>query len=311
MDLIINVNKPKGISSQGATTQVKKILKAKKAGHTGTLDPTATGVLLICINKATRLTSYISALDKEYKTVMKLGEVTDTQDTEGSVIEKTDRIKVNRTQIENALKSFEGETLQRPPMFSAIKYKGTPLYKYARKGIDIPRESRKVYIRNIELLNIEFPFVSFKTICSKGTYIRTLCNDIGKKLGTGAHLFELERTAIGRFNINDSLSFEALADIVNEGGACTVGKKASSELSSGVYTMGNALSWMPDLKIKESLVKAVKNGSSINASLFTDFPDDLKTAVGIKIKSPDGKFLAVGRFSARKNAVKMDVVFET
>lgn len=300
MDLIINVNKPKGITSQGATSQVKKILTAKKAGHTGTLDPTATGVLLICINKATRLASYISALDKEYKTIMKLGEVTDTQDTEGSVIEKTDRIEVNRTQIENALKSFEGETLQRPPMFSAIKYKGKPLYKYARKGIDIPRESRKVHIRNIELLSIELPFVSFKTICSKGTYIRTLCNDIGKKLGTGAHLFELERTAIGRFNINDSLSFVALADIV---------KAAPPEISNGVHSMDNALSWMPDLKIKESLVKAVKNGSPINTSLFTDFPEDLKTAVGIKIKSPDGKFLAVGRFSTGKNVVKMDVVF--
>ncbi len=304
MDLIINVNKPKGITSQGITTQVKKILKAKKAGHTGTLDPTATGVLLICINKATRLASYISALDKEYKTVMKLGEVTDTQDTKGSVIEKTDRIEVNRTQIENALKSFEGETLQRPPMFSAIKYKGKPLYKYARKGIDIPREPRKVYIRNIELLSIELPFVSFKTICSKGTYIRTLCNDIGKKLGTGAHLFELERTAIGQFNINDSLNIEELNSI-----DLPVRKDAS--LSNGVYTMGNALSWMPDLKIKESLVKAVKSGSPINTSLFTDFPDDLKTTVGIKIKSPDGKFLAVGRFSARKNAVTMDVVFET
>jgi len=297
MDLIINLNKPKGITSQKATTEVKKLLKAKKAGHAGTLDPAATGVLLICINRATRLASYFSSLDKEYNAVIKLGETTDTQDSQGIVIEKTDRIEVDETLIKNTLKSFEGEIMQEPPMYSLLKYEGKPLYKYARKGIDIPRNPRKVHIYFIKVLNINIPFVSFKTVCSKGTYIRTLCDDIGKKLGTGAHLFELERTAIGPFRLEDSMKIDNLgpAPIKNR----------------GVYTMDSALSWMPELKIKESQIKAVRNGAPINTRLCSDFSDNLKNAQGIKIKSPDNEFLAIGSFSAGKNMVKMDVVFGT
>lgn len=311
MDLIINLNKPKGITSHEATTKVKIIFKAKKAGHTGTLDSTATGVLLICINKTTRLASYFSSLDKEYKAVMKLGEVTDTQDAEGSIIKKSERIEVDEIVIKNTLKSFEGTILQRPPIFSALKYKGRPLYKYAKRGLYIPVEPRKVYIHHIEVLNIELPFVFFRVVCSKGTYIRTLCNDIGKKLGIGAHLFELERTAVGPFNISNSLSIEELVDIVHQQGIYPVRKKAPLKLSNGVYTMDSALSWMPELKIKESLVKAVKNGASVNINYSTDFSDDLKTAKGIKIKSPDDELLAVGRFLSGKGVVKMDVVFGT
>lgn len=311
MDLIINLNKPKGITSQDATSKVKKILKAKKAGHTGTLDPGATGVLLVCINKATRLAPYLSSLDKEYKAVMKLGETTDTQDADGNIIEKSDGIEVDEITIKNTLKTFKGKILQRPPMFSALKYKGRPLYKYAKRGIDIPRKPRTVNIHHIKLLNINLPFVSIETVCSKGTYIRTLCDDIGKKLGIGAHLFKLERTAIGPFNIRDSLSIEDLVDIAHQRGINPVRKKAPLELSNGVYTMDTALSWMPELKIKESLIKGVKNGAPIKINHYPDLHDDLKTAIGIRIKSPDGELLAIGSFSADNNIIRMDVVFGT
>lgn len=300
MDLIISLNKPKGITSYEATAEAKKIFKAEKAGHTGTLDPLATGVLLICINKATRLASYFSSLDKEYRAVMKLGEVTDTQDADGNVIGKSDRIEVDEITIKDTLKSFEGEILQIPPVFSALKYKGKPLYKYAKKGLNIPLEPRKVYIHYIELLNIDLPFVCFRTACSKGTYIRTLCNDIGKKLGFGAHLFELERTAIGSFSIRDSLSIEELNSI-----------KPDNRTDGGIYTMDSAISWMPELKIKESLLKAVKNGIPIKINQCIDFSDDLKTTGGIRIKSPDGRLLAVGSFVTDKNEIRMDVVFGT
>ena len=308
MDLIINLNKPKGITSHDATAKVKKIFKAKKAGHTGTLDPIATGVLLICINKATRLSSYFSSLDKEYKAVMKLGEVTDTQDADGTVLEKSDGIEVDETMIRNILKSFEGEILQKPPMFSALKYKGKPLYKYAKKGVNIPLEPRKIYIHHIEFLNMTVPFICFRTVCSKGTYIRTLCHDIGRKLGTGAHLFELERTAVGPFKVSDSLSIEDLVDIAHQGGIYPVRKKASLELSNGVYSMDNALSWMPGIKIKEPLLNAVKNGAPVRVKDCQDFPHDIKNAENIKIKSPDGELLAIGRLQSDKNIVKMDVV---
>lgn len=300
MDLVISLNKPKDITSREAATEVKKILKAKKAGHTGTLDPSATGVLLICINKATRLASYLSSLDKEYKTVMKLGEATDTQDAEGNVIKKTNSGEIDENLIENTLLSYKGEILQIPPMFSAIKHKGKPLYKYAKKGVDIPREPRKIHIRNIELLDINLPFVSFTATCSKGTYIRTLCNDIGEKLGVGAHLFRLERLAIGPFSINQSRSIEELKSL-NLSGQLRFPAK-------GIYTMDSALSWMPELKIKEYMIKNVKNGIPVNVNAFTSLNDNFKTAPGIKIKSPGGEFLAVGRFSQERNEIKMDVV---
>lgn len=297
MDIILNLNKPKGITSQEAVTNIKKILRVKKAGHTGTLDPLATGVLLICINRATRLASYFSSLDKEYKAVMKLGETTDTHDTEGNIIAQKDIGNISNTLIINVLKSFEGKISQIPPIFSALKHKGKPLYEYARKGIAISPEPRMVTVYNIELLKIEMPFISFKVRCSKGTYIRTLCNDIGEKLGIGAHLFELERLAIGNFNIQDSLSIEEL-------------KSTNIELlHKGIYTIDAALSWMPELKIRESIVKSVMHGAPIKISDCPDLLDNLKDANILKIKSPDGEFLAIGRFLPNKDIIKMDLVF--
>ncbi len=298
MDLISALNKPKDITSQDAVTKVKKILKVKKAGHTGTLDPLATGMLLVCINKATRRASYISSLDKEYKAVMKLGETTDTQDAYGKVISKTDRVATDRAAIEDVLKSFRGKSLQLPPMFSALKHEGTPLYKLARQGVEIERKPREISISDIELLNIDFPFVTFRTVCSKGTYIRTICDDIGKKLGTGAHMFELERTAIGAFRLEDSLTLEELqnTDIPEPGG-------------KGIYTMDQALSWMPELKLDAAMTKGVMHGNPVRVNDAPGMPDDYREAGGIRIKASSGELLAVGSFLEEKNIIKMDVVF--
>ena len=295
MDLIIALNKSKDITSQDAVTKVKKILKVKKAGHTGTLDPMATGLLLVCINRATRLASYFSSLDKEYRAVMKLGETTDTQDAYGKIIAKCNNIEINNTIIEASLISFKGRIFQQPPMYSALKHEGQPLYKLARKGIEVDRKPREVSINEIDLLNINSPYVTFRVACSKGTYIRTLCDDIGKKLGVGAHLFELERTAIGPFRIANSLTIEELISInINE----PDGK--------GIFTMDKALSWMPAFKIDDAAIKAVKHGNPIRILTLSD---DCKKAEGIRIKSPDDEFLAVGSFSPEKNIIKMDVVF--
>jgi tRNA pseudouridine55 synthase len=295
MDLIIALNKPKDITSQDAVTKVKKILKVKKAGHTGTLDPMATGLLLVCINRATRLASYFSNLGKEYRAVMKLGETTDTQDACGKIIARSDKIEIGNATIEECLVSFKGNILQQPPMFSALKHEGQPLYKLARKGIDVDRKPREVSIYDIDVLNINYPFVTFRVACSKGTYIRTLCDDAGKKLGVGAHLFELERTAIGPFRIEDSLSFDELKNVdINEAGI------------KGIYTMDKALSWMPELKIDDVTINAVKHGNPI---MILTLSDDYKKAEGIRIKSPDDEFLAVGSFSPERNIIKMDVVF--
>jgi len=297
MDLIISLNKPKDITSQDAVTKVKRILKVKKAGHTGTLDPLATGLLLVCINRATRLASYFSGLDKEYRAVMKLGEATDTQDAYGKIISKADRVDVDRRTLEETLSSFKGRILQQPPMFSALKHEGQPLYKLARKGIVIERSLREVYIHDIELLDFSLPFVTFRTRCSKGTYIRTLCDDIGKKLGFGAHLSGLERTAIGSFRIEDSLTPEELMGVaINEPGC------------KGIYSIDRALSWMPELTIHGSEARAVMHGNPLRVNNSLILSDECRKAEGIRIKSPAGELLAVGRFSEERNLIKMDVV---
>ncbi len=297
MDIIINLNKPKDISSQDAVTKVKRILKVKKAGHTGTLDPMATGLMLICLNKATRIASYFSGMDKEYKAVMKLGETTDTQDAYGQIIETCDNVNVDNSLIEETLKSFTGPILQLPPMFSALKHKGKPLYKLARQGIEIERKSREVNIYNIDLLDISLPYVTFKTRCSKGTYIRTLCNDIGQKLGTGAHLAALERTSAGQYTIEDSLTLEDLQAI-----------SQGDEIHRGIYSMDEALSWMPEFTIKEALLKSVMHGNAIKLN-NTKIADTLKEAKSIRVKSPDGDLLALGSYSEVTNIIKMDMVF--
>lgn len=292
MDLVINLNKPEGITSQEAVSRVKKILKIKKAGHTGTLDPFATGVLLVCIGRATRLASYLSSLNKEYLAVMKLGEVTDTQDLCGKVI-KTNKVDVTEEEIKNTLNSFEGRILQRPPMFSALKHRGRPLYKFAREGIDIPREPREVYIYKIAPLKINLPFVTFRTLCSKGTYVRTLCDDIGRRLGTGAHLFELKRIAIGQFKINDAITFDELLQ----------GK------TTGIYSMDEALWWIPEIRVKGSAIKNVKNGNPIKVSDCLQMPSNLKAGDSVMIKSPQGEFLAIGSLlENRRYTIKMALV---
>ena len=228
---------------------------------------------------------------------MKLGETTDTQDACGTITQKRDEIRLDETLIREAITSFEGTILQQPPMFSALKHKGTSLYKYARKGIQIERTPREVNIRHIEILDITLPYVTFTVLCSKGTYIRTLCNDIGEKLMVGAHLYSLERTAIGQFTLMDGLTFDELRSI-SEG----------KEGDRGFYTMDKALAWLPELTVRESLVKAVIHGNPLRPAPL-HLTDDIKRAAGIRIKSPDRTLLAIGSFSAEKDEIKMDVVF--
>jgi len=295
MDIIINLNKPKDITSQDGVTRVKRILTVKKAGHAGTLDPMATGVLIVLINKATNLASYFSSLDKEYKAVMKLGTATDTQDAYGKVIETCDDISTDREQVEEVLRSFSGITLQEPPMFSALKHKGKPLYKLARKGIEIERKPREINISMIELLDFNPPYITFRAKCSKGTYIRTLCHDMGKKLGTVAHLCELERTSIGEFHISDSISPDTLNEL-------SIGESADK----GIYSMSDSLSWLPELIIDEPLSKAVSHGNPIQ---LNDLSEELKKADAIKVKSQDNKLLSIGKYLPDKDVIKMDIVF--
>lgn len=184
MDGIIVINKPKGITSSDAVQKVRKVLGIRQVGHCGTLDPMATGVLPIMVGQATKISKYLVEHDKTYIATVKLGEKTETGDSEGKIIERKDIEPLTENKIQDVLNSFLGETMQIPPMYSSIKINGKKLYEYARKGINVNVEPRKINIFEIKLLNCNVDEIKYKVKCSKGTYIRSLCEDIAKKLGT-------------------------------------------------------------------------------------------------------------------------------
>lgn len=207
---ILNIDKPQGLTSRQVVDRVRKIFGMPKAGHAGTLDPDATGVLLICLGKATKLFESLQAGEKEYEGTLTLGVTTDTLDASGKVIQTTDVSSVTEEQIIAAFKQFEGEIEQIPPMFSAIKHKGKPLYKLARRGINIERPPRIITIHHLEVLEIHKPDVTFRVSCSKGTYIRVLASDIGASIGCGAHLSSLTRTRSGIFTLSNAISLDEI-----------------------------------------------------------------------------------------------------
>ena len=175
MNAVINLNKARNVSSQQAVAEVKRLLAIKKAGHAGTLDPLATGILIVCLNEATKIARFLCDLDKEYVVRLKFGERTDTYDATGRIIERKDCIALREAHVREAIRIFLGKTKQVPPMYSAVKIGGTPLYKFARRGIDIERSGRDIQISQIEILSYQSPYLDFRVRCSKGTYIRTLC----------------------------------------------------------------------------------------------------------------------------------------
>jgi tRNA pseudouridine55 synthase len=199
MDGVIVIDKPAGKTSHDVVSEVKKILGVKKAGHTGTLDPMVTGVLPVCLNEATKLASLLTGENKEYRATMLLGVKTDTLDMEGKIISQSDHI-VSAEKIRAVMLQMTGEIKQIPPAYSAVKYCGKPLYKYARSGVFLDMEPREVTIYSLVIEDISFPRVTFRVVCSKGTYIRTLCSDIGDMLGVGACLFNLRRLRSGIFS---------------------------------------------------------------------------------------------------------------
>ncbi|MFX0549064.1 tRNA pseudouridine(55) synthase TruB [Hathewaya histolytica] len=206
---IIIIDKPKGITSFGVVNKLKKITGLKKIGHTGTLDPLATGVLPICIGKATKAVNYLIKDDKEYIAQIKLGETTDTYDKEGK-IELIRPINSSVQDIIKVLNSFKGNILQTPPKYSALKLNGKKMYELARAGVEFEVKKREVEIYSLEILDINLPFIEIKVHCSKGTYIRSLAYDIGENLGCGAHIYNLRRISSGNFNLNSAVDFEQI-----------------------------------------------------------------------------------------------------
>ncbi len=209
MDGILNIYKPKGKTSHDMVNVLRRALNTKKIGHTGTLDPLAEGVLPLCVGKATRVSQYLLDKEKEYVGELKLGVSTDTYDSEGKEV-KSRLVSVTENQILDAVDSFKGELLQKPPIYSALKVRGKKLYEYAREGAEVEIEPRRVVIHDIEIVSIQIPYVKIRVGCSKGTYIRSLFNDIGEKLGCGAHMTSLIRTKSGYFSVDDAITLDKL-----------------------------------------------------------------------------------------------------
>ncbi len=212
---VLLLDKAAGQSSNDALIKAKRLLNAQKAGHTGTLDPFATGLLPLCFGEATKFAQDLLDADKTYETVAHLGVTTETGDTEGGVIDERD-VDVTREQIEAVLTQFRGDIDQVPPMYSALKRDGKPLYEYARAGVTLEREVRRVKIHALELLGYERPFLRLRVTCSKGTYIRVLGEDIGAVLGCGAHLKELRRTGVGTLSISNAHTLDRLVALTEQ-----------------------------------------------------------------------------------------------
>lgn len=210
MNGVLNIYKPTGITSFDVVSIVRKISNVKKVGHAGTLDPEASGVLPVCIGKATKAIDYIMGGFKIYETELKLGVITDTYDKEGKIL-KESQVTASEEEIIKAINSFVGEIKQVPPMYSALKVNGKKLYELARAGIEIERQARPITIHDIDIIDIKIPYVKFRVKCSKGTYIRSLCYDIGELLGCGGMMWNLQRTATGEFHIEEAISIEKLS----------------------------------------------------------------------------------------------------
>lgn len=244
MNKVFLINKRVGWTSFDVVAKAKRLLHTKKIGHCGTLDPFAEGLLVVCVNKATKIIRFIEANDKTYIATLKLGVATSSGDTEGSVVETNDIPPLNINSINDVLSSFLGESYQLPPMYSALKKDGRRLYEYARENIEVEREKRKIFISEINLISYENDQIVFKVSCSKGTYIRSLGEDIAKKLGTVGHLIALKRTRVGNYDLKDAIDVEEIS--------YEVGRK-----------MVDAISFMTIINIDESKLLDVKNGKDL------------------------------------------------
>jgi len=212
--LIVNVNKPGGITSFAVVQYIRRFIDVRKVGHAGTLDPFATGVLLICIGKATKQVSKLTELKKEYRGTMKLGNRTDTYDIDGRIIEEKEIPPITLSKLREIADDFTGNIEQVPPIFSAIKQGGIPLYKLARSGKTVELTPRQVKIYSFTILDYKNPFIDFQVICSSGTYIRSLANDFGNRLGCGAYLHSLIRTSIGTYTLDDAVPLNAIPEFL-------------------------------------------------------------------------------------------------
>ncbi|NJL17320.1 MAG: tRNA pseudouridine(55) synthase TruB [Nitrospira sp.] len=280
-DGVLIAHKEAGWTSHDVVAKLRKLLGESKVGHAGTLDPSATGVLPILVGRATRIAEYLIDWDKEYRAVLRIGETTDTQDASGQVLTKTDPCRVNEAAIHAVVAKFRGLQRQLPPMYSAVKIGGQPLYKAARAGKTIDRVERSVTIHELEVLNIEGCDVTLRVVCSKGTYVRTLCADIGQALGVGGHLYALERRRVGPL-IDQALTIDQIASHLT-----------MDTLRSRFLSLDQLLSQLPTVVVNAEQAQRVVHGNPISPVGIGELPA-LPHPVSVRLKNEAGQLLAIG-----------------
>lgn len=257
---VVLIDKPTGISSNDTLQKVKRLFFAEKAGHTGALDPLATGMLPVCLGEATKFSQFLLDSDKRYRVIAKLGERTDTSDLDGEVVE-TREVNVDRDTLISCIEKFRGETDQVPSMFSALKYQGRPLYEYARQGIEVPREARKITVYDIVLHRFESDEVEMEVHCSKGTYIRTIVDDLGEMLGCGAHVTMLRRTGVAKYPYENMVTLEQLNEMVEQ--AHREERSPYDALDALLLPMDTAVQDLPEVNLVPELVDMVQHGQPV------------------------------------------------
>ena len=286
MDGVIVIRKEKGFTSHDVVAKLRGILHMKKIGHTGTLDPDAEGVLPVALGKATRLVDMITDKEKTYEAVMRLGVVTDTQDMSGTVLSQTTELSVAEEELCTVVSSFVGDYMQVPPMYSALKVNGKKLYELAREGKTVERKPRPVHFYEIEILDISFPLVRFRVTCSKGTYIRTLCHDIGEKLGCGAAMESLLRTKVGRFTLDDAITLAQTEEAVQKG-----------IIESKILGIEEILAEYPRVCCTKEGDRLLANGNPLVQALV----DAQEKKGWIRMCSSEGSFSGVYQWDEKRN----------
>ncbi|MCQ6557871.1 tRNA pseudouridine(55) synthase TruB [Paenibacillus mendelii] len=301
MDGILAVWKPAGWTSHDVVAKVRRIVRVKRIGHTGTLDPQVTGVLPLCIGRSTRVVEYVQERPKAYEAVLQLGIATDTEDMTGTVIEELTEVHVTEADIRLVLESFVGEIEQVPPMYSAVRVDGKRLYELAREGQVIERKSRKVTIHELKLLSMELdkphPQIRFSVVCSKGTYIRTLCVDIGQALGLPATMAELVRTMSGGFKKEHCLTLEQIEEL-----------HASGDLEARLLPAETAVDHFPRGNVNHETAKHAYQGKTISMDCV-DMVQTIDEEGLVRLFTEDGRFLGLFELDTASDSLKPVKVF--
>ncbi len=279
VDGMLVVDKPGGMSSNDAVQKAKRLFAARKVGHTGSLDPLATGVLPLCFGEATKFSQYLLAADKRYRAHIRLGVATDTGDADGKTVAERPAEGIGPEDIERALQCFRGEIMQAPPMFSAVKHRGQPLYKLARQGIEIEREARAVTIYSNELIAFEHDEFELETHCSKGTYVRAIAGEIGELLGCGAHVTALRRTRAGPYDESDLVTFDKLE-----------GAREQGSLDPFLQPVWSAVREWPEVLLNRDLAYYLRHGQPV---IVPHSPTDGWVRL-VESSGADRRFLGVG-----------------